>query len=241
MIRQALAVLLLWAGPALAAEPFARLTGPSRIDVNGQVLFSLDESTGDEDPAVELARGPAPVKVATLYDRAGNPIYAVASPPVPGQYLFVLVATGTPEGQSKPVRAYAFHEVTVGDPPPPQPPPGPIPPPAPPEPPKPIVAGPLDVVVIRSGGEVTSATTKAELDAADVVTSATLRPLLQAADAKFFSLTTADQEFASWQPIVGAKVPCAAIVDRDARKVVEIVESPTEASVLSAVNKLRGK
>lgn len=130
-MKRLLCLLLILAPPASAAQPVARLAGPARVEVRGQILLDASGSAGDVEPAIELARGPVPIPVVPLYDRSGRPVFALASPPEPGVYLFILIAEGTPEGADRSTRAYAFHEVVVGQPP------GPAPGPAPPNPPGP--------------------------------------------------------------------------------------------------------
>lgn len=134
-MKRLLCLLLILAPPASAAQPVARLAGPARVEVRGQILLDASGSASDVEPAIELARGPAAVAVLPLYDRQGKPVFALASPPEPGTYMFILIAEGTPDGGDKPVRAFAFHEVTVDQPlpppNPPKPPPAPTPGPAP--------------------------------------------------------------------------------------------------------------
>lgn len=149
-----LALALASAATATAAEPTARLTGPARVEPRGHVLLDPSGSIGDDEPEVELARGPAPVAVVSLYGRDGRVVYALASPPEPGTYLFVLIATGTPEGKDRPLRAYAFHEVVVGSPAPVGPSPAPAPAPGPAPAPSPTPVDDLAGFVSREAGRI---------------------------------------------------------------------------------------
>ncbi len=142
-MRSLLVAIVLWGSAVLAVEPRAVLTGPTSAAVDTDVWVRFAGSVADEPLEFEVAGGPDGALVEIGYSSQGLPLFACVRAIRPGQYLLVLVATGTPPppgvapvpvGPVKPHRSYAFLWVNVGTLPPPVPPPSPPTPPVPPGP-----------------------------------------------------------------------------------------------------------
>jgi hypothetical protein len=131
---------LLLVSPLHAAEPVAKIAGPSRGAVGERLLYDLSGSVSDDEPLSVQFVGPAQLTV--WYDASGKPGLAVVVPAEPGSYFLAVVAGGVPEGKTKPAHRFAFWQVVVGkgpvgpvDPVEPVDPVDPVDPPSPPSPP----------------------------------------------------------------------------------------------------------
>jgi hypothetical protein len=96
-----------------AATPKAYLRGPTEAKTDQSILLKFHGTVSDIPIAIEQVTGPEQVSLAYLYDKAGDFVYAECAATAPGLYRFCVIAEGTPQGASKPVRSYAFWDVRV--------------------------------------------------------------------------------------------------------------------------------
>lgn len=101
------------ASSAMAETPKAYLRGPTEAQIDQPVFLKFNGTTSDIPIHLEQVSGPEDVALGFWFDQAGNPIYAVGTASIPGHYRFSLIAEGTPEGASKPIRSYAFWDVDI--------------------------------------------------------------------------------------------------------------------------------
>lgn len=166
-MRRTLAIVLLLTGPAWAAQPLARISGPSRVPADpltGQASFLLmgTESISDA-PLRWVYLNNKTRKFPTFTGDDGRKgVMLAATQAGVGVHKFALAAMGRPEG-AKPEADMdldiAYVEVEVYDPSPPKPvpvdptPPAPPAPPIPVTPPAPEVVGNLRVVVLYESSQ----------------------------------------------------------------------------------------
>lgn len=139
----ALTLVATCVAPASGAAPKAVIKVPAYAQKDQEFWINFVGSVSDKPVSIELASGPEAVDPAILYNKDGLPIYGIAACTTPGEYVFVVVAEGTPEGAKEPVRRYAFGKVIVQPATPPPPPPVPVPPV--PTPPVPVPPGPTPI------------------------------------------------------------------------------------------------
>lgn len=108
-----LSSVLSLASVAMGATPKAYLRGPTEAKADQPVLLKFAGTASDREATLEQVSGPERLVLYYLYDRDGKPIYVEATASVPGLYRFCLIAEGTPDGADKPIRSYAFWDMTV--------------------------------------------------------------------------------------------------------------------------------
>jgi hypothetical protein len=161
-----LAALALTSTYSWSATPRPVIKGPTRGEVGQPLHYYLDDSVSDAPLKVILSIDAPGGGAATAeplqvwYDKGdgGKPGLAIVTPPMPGSYLLIVTAKGTPEGATEPVEAVAHRNIIVGAQPTPTPPPPPVPGPGPgPGPgPAPIPAAGLRVLIVFETADATS-------------------------------------------------------------------------------------
>ncbi len=141
----ALGALLVVASTVRGAEPKAVLKGPQVWYQDWPLVLRFAGTVSDDPVKLYLAKAPEPiadVDVVMTLGRNKRPVFAQVVPGARGYYRFVLVASGTPEGDPEGERVEVATTLDVyvirwGErvpnplPPPDPAPPGPIPPPGP--------------------------------------------------------------------------------------------------------------
>jgi hypothetical protein len=148
-VRRITLVAVLLFAPALAwaAEPVAKITGPTSAMVGDRILLDVSGSASDPDMPLQVqAIGPEQPSTRVWFDEAQKPGLVVMTAGKPGTYILIVIATGTVGEKPVPTFRFASWAVTVAPvgpapkPPAPDPPtpPGPVPPPQPPPGPTPV-------------------------------------------------------------------------------------------------------
>lgn len=131
-------LLAAFASSALATEPRAVITGPKESRPGALVVLDATESTGIGRMWL-LAVSPEP----TSFLPVENGLKCIFASPTPGEYVFILVVSGT-NANGGPAAAMAQHTVTLL---------GPRPPPDPPKPPIPPPSSIQSVMILRESGD----------------------------------------------------------------------------------------
>lgn len=140
-MKRFLFALMLFASPAFAEQPIARLTGPQRVEPGGMILLSAGGSVSDEPPVIVAETGqPVQLDGMPLFVPDGKGGYSpfgflATAPSIPGTYRFICIARGQVDG--KWLYSATTFSVAVGTTPVPPKPDDPVDPIDPPPPPAP--------------------------------------------------------------------------------------------------------
>lgn len=239
-MRRFLAVLLLLASPAFAAEPKAVVIGPTTATVGAPVLLDLSGSVSDPEYPLQVevaGDGDFKPTLRVWFDASAKPGLAVLTAPRPGSYTVVVVAIGKPDGTDKTLTRIAAWPISIepiAPAPKPPDPPGPTPPDPVPPGPGPVTGKLWGVLVLPDLPSVAEAALRTDPD---------IRSAFAARNATFRIYLASEQELAKggWQAALSAAGgPPAVLWQTETGKIIANTKAATEEKILADLKTLRG-